>query len=110
MECGDERGFGDHDARIVRARAIPLKGIATLSALDERIQRQIEVAIRAERARNREMWAEIVIEIERRAAKKLGRADAGALEKVEADIRELFAREPDRNGVVRREYFSPRPR
>jgi hypothetical protein len=56
------------------------------------------------------MWAEIVIEIERRAAKKLGRADAGALEKVEADIRELFAREPDRNGVVRREYFSPRPR
>ena len=81
-----------------------------MSALDERIRRQIEVAIRAERERNRGLWAEIVIEIERRAAKKFGRADAAALEKVEADIRELFAREPDRNGIVRREYFSPRPR
>jgi hypothetical protein len=73
-----------------------------MSALDDRIQRVVDAAIRKERAFMRQVIAEVIV--------AHGGLNGDALERIDADIRELFARGPDRNGVYRRQYHTPQPR
>jgi len=52
--------------------------------------------------------AEVIVELQAH-----GGMNGDALERIDAidaDIRELFSRGPDRNGVVRRQFYTPRPR
>jgi len=79
-----------------------------MSALDDRIERIVAEAIRKERRRTRQVLAEVIVELQAH-----GGMNGDALERIDAidaDIRELFSRGPDRNGVVRRQFYTPRPR
>jgi hypothetical protein len=79
-----------------------------MSALDEKIRHEVESAIRAERRRTRELLGEVLAEMERRFDAKLSRAD-NALDRLNGDVHELFGRQPDANGIIRRQFFTPRP-
>jgi hypothetical protein len=75
-----------------------------MSALDDRIQRVVDAAIRKERAFMREVIGEVVAELQAR-----GGIDGDALDKINSDIHELFNNRPDSRGIIRRQYFTPRP-
>ena len=75
-----------------------------MSALDDRIQRVVDAAIRKERAFMREVIGEVVAELQAR-----GGIVGDALDKINSDIHELFNNRPDSRGIIRRQYFTPRP-
>jgi hypothetical protein len=80
-----------------------------MSALTDLIRREVEIVIREERKRTEALLAEIVAEMTRRFDQKLERTD-NVLDGLNGDVRELFDRKPDARGVIRRQYFTPRPR
>ena len=77
-----------------------------MSALDDRIQRVVDAAIRKERAFMRQVVGTVIAEV----IATRGGMNGDALERIDADIRELFARGPDRAGVYRRQFHTPQAR
>jgi hypothetical protein len=80
-----------------------------MSALDERIQRIVDAAIKQERVRTEALLAEVVAELQRRFNQQFERAD-GLLDTLNGDVRELYGNKPDRHGVIRKQFFTPRAR
>jgi hypothetical protein len=75
-----------------------------MSALDEKIQRVVDAAIRKERAFMREVIGEVIAELQAR-----GGTDGDMLAKLNDDVHELFQNRPDSRGIIRRQFFTPRP-
>jgi hypothetical protein len=75
-----------------------------MSALDDRIQRVVDAAIRKERAFMREVIGEVLAELQAHTG-----TDGDMLAKLNDDVHELFQNRPDSRGIVRRQYFTPRP-
>jgi hypothetical protein len=78
-----------------------------MSALDTRIERVVMKAIIEERKRTREVLGQVLGELMADINEKLGKT-ADAADEAGAGVRELFARGPDQNGIVRRQFFTPR--
>ena len=79
-----------------------------MSALDDRIQHIVDKAIRKERAFQRQVLAEVIVELQERGGMNGNALDR--LDALDADIKELFGRGPDRDGVYRRQYHTPQAR
>jgi len=80
-----------------------------MSALDDRIERAVDAAIREERKRTEALLGEVVAELQRRFDQRFERAD-GLLDTLNGDVRELYGNKPDRHGIIRKQFFTPQPR
>jgi hypothetical protein len=80
-----------------------------MSALDDRIERIVAEALRKERAFTRQVVGQVLGELMIDINARLGKTNA-AVDEAGDNIRELFNNKPDADGVIRKQWFTPRPR